>query len=621
MNDHYTCDLTSSQPSPAKPGPMPEEIGVRTPSQKLRKTGLRVPGKTRKERLAKRRARRKHEDVDGKEEVEPQARPSTLLPPKPRLLVDKLSHVKEDRHSKKFSRRQPAERTRLGKNKQRPRFKFDSTRGFPGEGPPPGREGKGNRSQLSYKLCSQTAEDCSSLRHYHPGKPRPAKAGAARRVKEAERKQKRYTVCKWGALCEEPTHYHPQRDGTVHRRTVSSWFSTTFTSSDDPTSVGDKATYVVADQELKHETESSDAPLGEDYPASEDPRPQPSARPSWSAGSGQMAAKVAKPALAPPAPQPARQPSLVCPPSPPRPFAPIPEPWEEEKTFGDLPLPQAASVQPSAPPLDLDETGPQPLILQEPEPEPAAEVEIALDAAAPECVALVVAQDPPPLALVSGLTLRVKQCPIFVNDHVGEATPTRNAGVTQRIVFGVCKALFGTYQTPQRNLCDNNAVTAPLHPARTTRTRNPLQWFSDMFAPSGGLDPEREGVEDPGGGSRLFNLFAREYSHYYVGEVYCDLVTAIVRSPDFAGQLVLTKSGEMNSRLPDFCQRTALRILGEDYQHFNRAPVTYMNTINFCVNRLFFLKRIGHLSRAGVYVKDPLNAQGPSSKACLRKGA
>jgi len=129
---------------------------------------------------------------------------SRPLEPKPRLYI--RCDRKEDWHRRNSRRARP---TRLKPPGDRSRHgrKFDSTKGYPGEGPP-----KKGGPALFYKPCklAPPATVCRIANHFHKKK---AKAGAAKRLaeKKEERKEPRYIFCKT-AGCTDPDHYHASFD-------------------------------------------------------------------------------------------------------------------------------------------------------------------------------------------------------------------------------------------------------------------------------------------------------------------------------------------------------------------------------------------------------------------------
>jgi len=165
-----------------------------------RPTGQRKSRRNRK--LIRKRERRAKRDGPQDVPVGGKQRPP---PSKSPVLSDRLAHVKPDRHKakKRFKKRDKTARggrpVRIVRSNVKHSRKFDSTLGYPGEGP-----------ETIYCKCNQAATCVRN--HFHPRKGK-AKTGAARRKKEEERKRARYVSCIDQAACVDPTHYHPVRDG------------------------------------------------------------------------------------------------------------------------------------------------------------------------------------------------------------------------------------------------------------------------------------------------------------------------------------------------------------------------------------------------------------------------
>lgn len=121
-------------------------------------------------------------------------RPTVIKPP-----IYIRNDRKEDWHRQNAERpgrvknKPPANRSRHGR-------KFDSTRGYPGEGP-------------AYAFCetSELGRYCTKASHFHK---KMSKSGAAKRLaeKKQERKEPRYDLCKVKG-CDDPWHYHPVNTG------------------------------------------------------------------------------------------------------------------------------------------------------------------------------------------------------------------------------------------------------------------------------------------------------------------------------------------------------------------------------------------------------------------------
>lgn len=585
------CDLQSLQISPVVPGPMQDESGVR------------VPRLTRKQRRARRRIqRRAARDVVDEEEKGP---PSTLIPAKPMLLVDKFVHWKEDRHGKKFDRRARVARgDRVGKKKKRPRFKFDSTLGYPGEGPQPGpKSPKGG--EKTYQLCPEPFS-CKKRLHFHPIKSK-AKSGAAKRLAEKAKRKARYYRCKVEA-CGISDHFHFKRIPMAQGSSCSGVKSGGLTSSDDPVKGVEVSSTPLMTPEEK-ESHDPDTVVVESL-------------------------NVSKPA---------------------KPLPPIPV----EKVVVDLPKPveQKAPV-PSAPPesLVLEEKkqvdDPAPVVkeqdkvvsreeaqkmLQEAfdlsfqfmevpgrggrrtvsdvlfsflfgdivpndEPEPQVEKDAPQPTPQPKC----------------GITENVVCVPIFVNSSTAPVSGQRTSSLsklTGELRYKIMSFLSGSYVTRASDDARNPSVTPALRPVNQKRSQPILRSFREALGwkPTGYVQPSSlEPV--------AFHEFSRVYTHCYSGSVYTDLVRAVVNDADFMGRGVLTKSGEMNANLSQKCQVVAKRLLGERAPSFTERGQVYADTVNFCVNRLYFRERMIHLSAHGSMVKDLLKDHPPSSKVGPRSG-
>lgn len=575
MTQPITRDLQSPQFPPVVPGPMQDGKGAR------------VPRKTRKTRRAKVRAQRAAAPAMHPEGGTPLAAPSPLLPAKPPLLVDKLIHVKEDRHSRKHHSRSTV-RAVVKKDLRRSRRKFDSTLGYPGEGPGVLKSGK---APPVFSFCK--AEPVSCLRqHFHPASKK-AKDAAARRKAEADRKMKRFVICKQPG-CTLP-HHHIQRTGIVHRSTVSDYFSSAFTSHDDPTLVGEKVTLSEQKSSDEHKSHGLDGAMGEDsHPSNVYYFPTP--EPQWDQF---VAAHVARtddeeekvvPAPLPPAAPPAPP---AVPSSTPCKVPAVVESKEVEEKKPPKPLPKTPEI---AATTTLDPPAPPPSLIDESTDEEEEELE-----------------EVSPLASAS--PDNVQYLPIFVN--TGSTMPDRVkkiSSLSARLRFRFLGWLLGTYTTSIENSGENPSDTAVFTPIRQQRTLPLFAALREHFTgvrPTGYSEPAEE---------HIFNQFQAVYTHCYRGQVFIDLIEPVLAHVDFAGMRVLTRSGEMNARLPNFVEILLPRLLGTAYPLFQAHSSIMANTINFCVNRLYYQKRLIYLSGAGVHVRAPLNTLPPSSKACPRNG-
>lgn len=422
---------------------------------------------------------------------------------------------------------------------------------------------------------------------------------------EQERKQKRYTICKL-AFCEIPTHFHPRRDTTAQRHTVLRALEATFTPKGDPTPVGEKVTSVSSEAWCEHESESDGKTPGEGNPI-----PRPSAKPlpfyrpptdepsdesdcssdedegiptvaEAKYGGGDDDAEAHRPD--PPAEAGDQVEVAEAPP------APAPEPVVDPPLLEEAPIVEDGPVD-DAP---------------EPEPDPPL-VEVPLEEDGP-------INDP----LVKTIGTAVSAVPIFINASQGlPRRAGRLAGFGDKVKFRIMAALCGTYTTRLQSVPDNPSDTPELHtlnPVRSWPVFGSLRNYFTGVRPTGYLKPKHFGTT-------IYNQFELAYTHFYAGDVYTDLADALVTSADFAGQRVLTKDGEMNARLPQFCARHTVKILGDRFGEFASNPAVLANTINYAVNRLYYVNRIVYFSAAGKQVRDPLKSPPPSSKECLRKGA
>lgn len=128
-----------------------------------------------------------------------------------------LFYAKEDtqRHKHTKDKRNDKAQKKVKKKNKHKQKKFDSTLGFPGEGPPRAREPR-ERKELEYALCFQplpgllarsdivVESACNKARHYHK---RPLEGGARRRAEAAPTRSRGYTECKT-PNCAEESHYH-----------------------------------------------------------------------------------------------------------------------------------------------------------------------------------------------------------------------------------------------------------------------------------------------------------------------------------------------------------------------------------------------------------------------------
>lgn len=148
----------------------------------------------------KRRVRRKRTQTAKKERINFEGR-----------AVPSDNWYKRKQRDKRRTREKIAKST-LGEiaKKSRSSRKFDSTLGYPGEGPKREKEHK----HTAYCVCAKK-EKCGRAKHYHK---RRAATGAARRIKEqkTERTIRNCRLCQYTLTeCEHAhDHYHPKRAET-----------------------------------------------------------------------------------------------------------------------------------------------------------------------------------------------------------------------------------------------------------------------------------------------------------------------------------------------------------------------------------------------------------------------
>lgn len=136
----------------------------------------------------------------------------------PICLDNKFAHVKFDRHKKKGGyknsdrAKQNGPRVVQAKRPKGRDVKFDSTLGYPGEGPPKRRSQPSAipvRDEHDCALCELGAI-CRRVTHFHKANKGP-KSGAAKRIAESQKKAKpRYQVCFYGPddCLDMACHFH-----------------------------------------------------------------------------------------------------------------------------------------------------------------------------------------------------------------------------------------------------------------------------------------------------------------------------------------------------------------------------------------------------------------------------
>lgn len=194
---------------------------------------------------------------------------------------------------------------------------------------------------------------------------------------------------------------------------------------------------------------------------------------------------------------------------------------------------------------------------------------------------------------------------IFVasqGQHYRKVTYRRSAKATMlfrlRLLFKQKRSQFAEELTNSNLVQYSSAYTRSVKP-----------FFSSLRQFVTGVEPKE--VLDPDGPERLEVCFYEDvFDLVYKGTVCTKIVDAMMEHADFCGKNVLTKAGSMNTSLPN---KLSMRIR-EQFPEITAWTAEYIDTVCFCVNRLFLRETLIFQASSGEQVRDPLNKSHASSK-------
>jgi hypothetical protein len=128
---------------------------------------------------------------------------------------------------------------------------------------------------------------------------------------------------------------------------------------------------------------------------------------------------------------------------------------------------------------------------------------------------------------------------------------------------------------------------------------------------------EASPILDPHGSEQLrLNFFEGVFDLVYIGKVYTKVTDSIMLDPEFCGKRVIGRDGVMNANLASYIGS----FIARDFNWALNDSEIYANTVNFCVNRLFLREKDSAMATRGQPIRDPLNGSCPSSKVYLNGG-
>lgn len=538
--------------------------------------------------------------------------PPVVKPARRSGICDRDGHVKVDRHFQKakYRRRDAAKpkglrrRAETGTERKRFRYAFDSSLGYPGEGPAGVKE---------HQKCVFCLDGISCTRANHLHSSGKAKAGAAKRLAEKEKKEARYKKCPLGQLCMDlACHYHESsRALLVSDRTK--WFIGSNKMSDFD---GDRVVDVpvintsqVSSKLIEQKIElPSPPPLANETPTGAPVIELPKylvarAGAPTSFGFGRRVEE----------PEPLPEPQFALPP----PSAPVADATPPPMEFNCPAVPaQAESKVPLS--MDVEAAENQEEVVRTAPVSPVS-LQEAKDAAAESVVAegKVTGDNEVPAVAdeeeSDGKFVDVAlKCPydcaskiIFVaskGQHYRKVphriSATASLIFKLRLLFQKKRSYFADELTNSNKVHYTSAYTTSVKP-----------FFSTLRRFVTGVEPKE--VLDPNGPDRLDVSFYEDvFDLVYKGTVCTDIVDAVMANVDFCGKNVLTKAGSMNASLPNkvsMCIKT-------QFPEITAWNMEYVDTTCFCVNRLFLRETLMRQSSSGEQVRDPLNKSPASSK-------
>lgn len=653
--------------NPTKPR-MTEHFQQQTNAPTLKPVN-RPGGLTRKERHAHRVQRKKDRGGLKNPAIEKRYPPS-----KPMVCDDRFSHVKPDRHRVHCEKPKTAKKVGAAlREKKRPKKRFDSTLGYPGEGPV--------RAKMPTCALCELGVTCKREQHGHTsGKP---KLGAAKRLaeKKAEPTNPRYYPCQAGLECENlDCHYHrTARHKLVEARRLE---DDGIEAKSTPQGPG-KVQVAAADKSHCFEfRDTGDCRFGDEcwykHSAVKEDGGEPAIRPSAKPLRTEAPARVPTGAVAKPGGTSAGQFFFRGPCAAKSEQKPS-EQAEKKGGFNDHVVPATAEIKVPLPPVsdpapvdrqarsrssqscpDITTSSSGSTVCDAPAPAPASTCESKwggeaqvppppaepdpLDAWEPGPYQVVPYMGPPEWVLprrgsTQFIEYQLVEVPLHDSSPPAPVPPApiapslpAEAKTHRRAIFvrssgqeyeakGRFLSVAGTtfwlrslFKKKRRMFC--HELSNPcLRQYKAATTEVVDGFFSNTIAWFSGKG--QKPIRDPQGCEQLrLNFFEGVFDLVYIGKVYTQVTQTIMLDQEFCGKRVLTRDGNMNVNLPSYVGATIAR----EFKWALSNSETYANTINFCVNRLFLREKDATMAMSGQIVRDPLNRSRPPSKVCLNGG-